>query len=854
MFPSTGRANLSKWIALFGLWVLHGVLALRQFVTLPSDPHPFLFGSSPQRLLMSLVLLSWILFNLGLMATASRTVPRIEKWLTRNYVWDSVLALAALIISLRLGLAFVTNLWAGQLASQYGAYVDRLLPLVNLLTFVSVEISILAVARNFLAREGIDFPLRSFLVRTFVVLSTLGFLAAVVSFSGLGIAPLYRGDWSRGLPAVPLLEWQIILACLFCLAVMVIESRQNTKVKSHYDLWICLFIWLGAVFIWLSQPVVPNASALRPHEPNFEVYPFIDSQVYDGYAQSILIGNGLGNGKIPQRPLYIVFLAFLHLLAGQDYQNVIIVQSLVWAVFPVLLYLFGRDFFGRPIGVSMALLAILRDYTSNLVSPFTGNISYSKLYLSEIPTAIFLILFLFIGVRWVRAGYPLFLGFLMGGILGTGMLIRTQVIVALPVIFLFALLVDRKRIGPLVRSSFLMVLTIALVVSPWLWRNWRITGELIFDDPGSQTANLAMRYSRLNGVEVDIMPLPGESSTGYNDRLMSIAREAIAANPGGVVWAISSSFLNHVVNNILLFPLRNEIRDFGELWTPSDAFWEKWEGTPTSFQGWSLVFYGFLFGLGVAVAWHKNGWLGLLPLTVNLLYNLWTSIALLSGQRFMLTMDWSVYLYYMIGLFALLSGLLLNLKIGRRVIVKWCQSNNVASTRELNVDKPWRQYLIASLLFFGAGVSLPLSEKVFSERYPQVSLQRILDEIEASLSYEQTGLDEACFHKIFTENQFGIIQGRALYPRYYEPGDGETFTDAAGYKITDQARLVFEMVGQADHRVVVPISQQPEFFPNASDVTLIYGGDGDVWFILVKHKDKEQFYVSDLFDKPFCGE
>jgi hypothetical protein len=98
-----------------------------------------------------------------------------------------------------------------------------------------------------------------------------------------------------------------------------------------------------------------------------------------------LIGNGFGVDKIPQRPLYIVFLAVLHVLVGQDYGDMIVVQSIFLALFPVLLYLLGREFFGRPIGISIALLAILRDYTSNLVSPFTGNLSYSKLYLAEIP-------------------------------------------------------------------------------------------------------------------------------------------------------------------------------------------------------------------------------------------------------------------------------------------------------------------------------------------------------------------------------------------------------------------------------------------------------------------------------------
>jgi len=66
--------------------------------------------------------------------------------------------------------------------------------------------------------------------------------------------------------------------------------------------------------------------------------------------------------------------------------------------------------------------------------------------------------------------------------------------------------------------------------------------ELMFDNPDSQTANLALRYSRLNGVEVDIMPQPGESNSEYNSRLMAIARNAISSNPERVVkeWRILS--------------------------------------------------------------------------------------------------------------------------------------------------------------------------------------------------------------------------------------------------------------------------------------------------------------------------
>jgi hypothetical protein len=128
---------------------------------------------------------------------------------------------------------------------------------------------------------------------------------------------------------------------------------------------------------------------------------------------------------------------------------------MILAIFPVLLYLFGREFLGRPIGISIAGLAILRDYTSNLVSPFTGNLSYSRLYLSELPTALLLVLFLWVGVRWIKSGFPAFPGVLMGGVLGVAMLIRTQVIVALPVLLFFGILAHPKKLFPAIKGAFL---------------------------------------------------------------------------------------------------------------------------------------------------------------------------------------------------------------------------------------------------------------------------------------------------------------------------------------------------------------------------------------------------------------
>lgn len=838
----------TKWIILFSIWVLHGMVAFWQFqtVSINEDSLPYFA--------VRVFLLAWVMINFILIMLVYKNTSSWLKWrdiLVRSKAKDHLLIAAASEFFLLVCLWIFQELLAPPLSQQAGGYINLLKPALDLTGYVSFEIIILIFFINLRVNLEYKKPFQKFIFNVIIVFAILGLITFIISITGLGILSSYKGDWQRGLPAVALLEWQILLACIFCLVMFFVESKKRIIETPYLDLWICIAVWLSASVLWLSQPVIPNASALNPHEPNFEIYPFNDAQTYDEFAQSALVGNGFGDNRIPQRPLYIVFLIFSHALFGQDYNNIIFFQTLVFTIFPALLYLFGREFFSRPIGISIALLAILRDYTSNFVSPFTGNLSYSKLYLSEIPTAILLILFLLIGIRWIKAGFPIFSGFLLGGILGCAMLIRTQVIVALPVIILFAFLFQPKEIKPLIKNIFLMLITAACVVAPWLWRNWNLTGEFIFDSPESQTANLALRYSRLNGIEPNIMPMSGESNAEYTARLNQLAKDAITSNPWGAVWGISNAFLNHGVNNILLFPLRNELRNINELWIPTDAFWQKWEGAPNFSQSILITFYIFLFGLGLTVAWMRNRWLGLLPLALNLIYNLWTSLALLSGQRFMLTMDWSIYMYYMIGLFALFGGFLFVLDGTRLMVVEWVKANPYKMTAPASTVQ-WKKYLIFGLIFFGVGLSLPITEKIFPDKYPRLPQNELLIELLASSSLNQPNFNSACLQKLADSKALSFIQGRAIYPRYYAAGDGERFTDSVGYKVVDEGRLVFNLVGQANGRFIFKISQPPDFFPHASDVTLISSESGELWFVYVKQGDDERFYVSDAFDPSLC--
>ena len=462
------------------------MIALGQFFALPSDNQDFLLDLSFHQASVGGLLLFWVVLNLFLIFSISRNslwLIKLLDLLKKPTVKDGVFAAAVLVVFLRICLAILQAVVAQTAGFRFIAYANRLSPVLDLMTLILVEIIVLILFFAF--RENAEYKksIKSFSLILILVLILLGVTGLYISLTGMGIAPVYKGDWARGLPAVPLLEWQIILACVFCVGMVIVESNEKILKIPRLDLWIALAVWLAAVVLWLGQPIVPNSTALEPRAPNFEVYPFSDAQTYDEFSQSVLIGNGFGANEIPQRPLYVVFLIFLHVLVGQDYGRMIVLQTMVFALFPVLLYLFGREFFGRPIGISIALLAILRDYTSNLVSPFTGNLSYSKLYLSEIPTAMLLILFLLIGIRWIKSGFPLFSGFLMGGVLGVAMLIRTQVVVALPIIILFAFLYAPKNLKPLLKSILLMMIMLLLVIAPWIWRNWQLTGSFIFDNP-----------------------------------------------------------------------------------------------------------------------------------------------------------------------------------------------------------------------------------------------------------------------------------------------------------------------------------------------------------------------------------
>jgi hypothetical protein len=99
---------------------------------------------------------------------------------------------------------------------------------------------------------------------------------------------------------------------------------------------------------------------------------------------------------------------------------------------------------------------------------------------------------------------------------------------------------------------------------------------------------------------------------------------------------------------------------------------------------------------------------------------------------------------------------------------------------------------------------LPFTELVFPQKYPLRTQEQLSEAFEVVPLKDET-----------------ILYGRAIYPRYYEAGDGEPETAKLGYGPSPEARLVFWLVGPKPGLVIFPLKNTPEFFPHSSDVWII---------------------------------
>jgi hypothetical protein len=816
------KGNLSGevWSVFFYLCVVEGLVNLASLFRLPADPkNAFLFGYSASRLGLVTLLLLLSVAALWFAFTSWLNPVWRARWLDplygdENTYWKAIL----------LATGILAGAWLFLVVTQgypKGAWLpihERLAPFINFVLLaggqfvICITVLRYGISLRWLAAE------KPLLVSGLIVWAILAAGWVFVLLTGIGIVSDSMGWGRRG---VPLLSWQVALVWLLALIFMVVGQRvkpyfQQEKSRwwvRHLDWIIAIGLWALAAGLWMSQPTELYS---QNYLPNHESYPSRDSAFYELVAQSILSGNGFLQSEVVPRPLYILSLAIFHLVVGNSYPGIILLQTLVLAFFPVVLYLIGKAVHSRLAGVFIALLGIAREMTAIQATPF-GYVSNSKQIMSDLPSALAITILVLLIIRWLqdparRRIYPL----VVGGMLGAVILVRSQAALFGPFIVLFSWLIYRKNWKRWFQDGLLVTLGVMIVVTPWLLRSWNLTGALLFDRP-RQVAMISQRYTS-TVQELDLPPAPGESDAAYTARLSQNIRSFIFQHPGVVLNFMTDHFTKNLIDSILVVPVNFSLDNYKDNLLPGTPFWQDWEIKLNASSGMLLILNLFLISLGLAYAWQKMGWVGLSPLVIYLVYDLSNAMARNSGHRFILPVDWIIYFYYGLGAVQLLVYLGAMLGKTNPPVHPQTTFSNATGWHEKQAF-PWRSALILGVVFLGLGLTVDLTKLPFPTRYPIQDNYGIIKAITQPGNSNAPGLDAATLTNFLSQPGAVALWGRGLFPYMYDPGVrtiGYPSMEARNYE-----RLGFELIVPSYYHVSLRMPKSPGYFPNASDVIVI---------------------------------
>ncbi|MCJ7434785.1 MAG: glycosyltransferase family 39 protein, partial [Anaerolineales bacterium] len=635
-----------------------------------------------------------------------------------------------------------------------------------------------------------------------------------ISLTRIGLTPdpAYWGE-----PGVPIMGWQLMLALILGIVTFCISHYALRT--TRYALLTPLFIYIFAIILWLSVPVdvLKNSFYVSIDPPAFQPFPYSDAGYYDWMAHSLLIGHPF-QGDIPTRPLYIVFLTFLHALFGENYKLIIAGQTALLALIPVVFYFLGKRIHSHTAGVIIAIIAIFREFTSLLISSDT-RVSNTKTLLVDLPTLLLVSLACLFALRWFEKK-DIKSAFIAGGTFGVLLLLRTQSMLILPVIILFVILTSRiTHLRPershrdALRDLFSFILGLVFTITPWLTHNYLQTGKFTFDAP-FQYKVIASQYAYSGNLDLQNYDFAGKG-------LGQVLIEFAVKDPKFVFGFISNHFLAAQVDGLLALPL---IKSYNGLFAPINLYWTSWNGNLEWYNVLLLIFYLAVISVGLAAAWKRLRWAGLLPLAFNFAYVLATAIGRFSGWRYDLPADWVPYFYFGIGfaeiitLIALLFGAQENIRADGSS-PRQAQGNAFAHRVEDTQSKRTLPGMIILAFVFALIGGLPwLAKGIASPRYA--------DQSPSTLSAQITSIPGAPASseiETFLSQQDTTLQmGRLLYPRFYIRNEGAVSKNPwPAYETRSYPRLGFLLLNQSLAHAVFPTKANVVDSPQASDVIML---------------------------------
>ena len=816
-----------------------------------------IFGLSFFRFALLMVLLiaaTVFLFTGFHWGTEKKTVLRVHHFLERN--WHSILFVTSwgfFFLALLQHSAYFSTIFSGLKSVDVPNLFLRLRPMLILgsLIFFEFSVALYLTSRNQLngkTKEKVVlfvwilgtvdslitgskekngrgdgkrwFELKPGLQIWLVVLAIWLFIA----WSKVGLIP---DDRFWNVAGVPFLPQQIVFTLLLLLFMLdfnlVMSFRGTSKLaelsKSRAFFFVLMIvIWATAVLVWNGEPLRHTYFAPGPYPPNYEKYPFSDAATFDIGSQYFLLGRGLNNQLVTDRPFLMLFFSVLHLLGGQKYDSVVFVQILFLALIPVLLFWLGSKLHSKPVGISLALLAVLKEKNAIQGAAEIG-LANVKVLTSEL-FATLLVLFLTLAVAaWLekkneQTVWPV----LAGGVLGLSVGVKVTTLFLLPVILvvvLFAHLQQKIWLKKFILSGSLFVLAMMVVITPYSIESAQNAGVPFW------LAKIINSFDRSYGQEDADGGLIQNKNEKPINPIRNVMRETGTLDLPENIFTLSlRHFIHNEISTLLMYPLSYEVQSLDQLL--ARPFWDhdlNWKGelkwSEKILLGMNLLF----ISIGIGYAFRRSSYYGLVPLAIHLGFNLTSGGARTSGGRYIVPVDWVVHLYFLLGVVSLIYAV----RNWRQVIHPESTQHQLAKTKPIVIA-------VALIGFLGLGSSIMLT-KLFQPEYPMSRgaltleiLQRLPESVydEFGISFEEI--------KAFSQEKKNYVGGGfSLYPRYFEPGEFDKWSTILSVKLNDVERLYFTLLTEQGpkHVYLEKIGQWVEAFPNAEFVIVIGCNRGD---------------------------
>lgn len=795
----------------FFFCIIEVVVAFVSLIIIPTDPKNVIFlGLSFQRLLMLFFVGVGFCFLVYSLIKSTKSVISDNDFVLKTkkffekYEW---LYLFLLFI------CWTVIVFPAYRFGKYQIIYQRLQPILVL--FFSIILTFLLLLRLQITKNNFSW-------RSFIQLKTIyifgGIVLIVWTFiqtTGIGVTIDYNYWGGGATPILPLtLNFSLFIVLLIYSQYSKIDGKNTNSQRIQKLFPIILFF--AAITIWNLEPFTPNYFAPMVRPPNFEYYPYSDAQIYDMTAQSLLNGEGYFNRGYVQRPLYGFMLFIFHNLVGQKYLNVIFVQTILYAFFPVMMYFLGKKLFSPIFGVGLGFLSLLRELTAFQASPFM-EIVHSKLYMTDNWAGFFALLLTLLFVIWyLNKRENNYLLILIGSIGGLSLLMRINLLfIFIPLVVYTFFTRQTSNKTRFMRVGILLVSTV-LILLPWMFRNYFQVGEF-----GIEPQKFRMVID--SRFEIDKEQELPSGQIKQNPMLMPEKLKKNTNSEGSsfsVILNISrftiANFLHNEIHSVLIFPNSLFVDSIKSVIANNLYIQENWTGQLNYRQITALIINLFVISLGISVSFKKYKFFGLFPLSIHLFYNLSNGFARVSGWRYVLVTDWAIILYYFVGLVFLLSMLF------SRINLMIIDPNSIlfdAIEGEGNKFIQKKSTQTISIVFIAIiSIGMVLPEIFIQKKYPgEITKTEFIQQL------KMNNMDNAVELTLELPDDPNLVylHTKAFYARYYGPGEGEPATDIEWLRARDTGNLGFMIVNPIITGASLITNESPQFFPHNSDVYII---------------------------------